>query len=473
MASKFSLIFLIFCLSCICAAFCTEKNVAKISKNDQVCDEDNCQLVKEKAKTSKAISAKASSKEKAKAKHATAEKAKAKAKSVEKSAEKAKESKEKAKAKVGIEAKEKTAAKAKESEEKAKAKAGIKAVEKSVEAKSKVAKESKEKAKAKSAIKAVEKSEAKSKAIKESKEKAKADAAIKAVEKSECSSFFNTYNILMRDFGISPNENSTEIELPTKKPKPENQSSSSIFLCRQFDDDQKLYDRLSKSSHFNPKLMANTIDEVVWKMNDDFQDQLLFFETNDQDEISNDDPVIDNESLIENTCDHKCRKSRNLFARILKLQLNVETQELNSSILEQPFSDSDSTKNFSCSKPDRVIKIGHCRSKVKIDNSKFISLCPICRFLYKLPDYCFPRYISALHCYNKKSISFDFSNQQNLTCIHESWSGRAHGKCVQKATNLVIMRNRGDRSCPDWIFESLTTPINCECFLNTRSWLKS
>ncbi|PAV67871.1 hypothetical protein WR25_24123 isoform A [Diploscapter pachys] len=111
---------------------------------------------------------------------------------------------------------------------------------------------------------------------------------------------------------------------------------------------------------------------------------------------------------------------------------------------------------------ETFIPLGNCTDMGEEVSWNHESLCSVCHGIYMLNGDCFPKFFNSIKC-----------NQQEMGCIFDTFTDKAHGQCHQQSLVFKVLRNKGDERCEDWAVDQIHIPVSCQCTLSRTSWLRS
>ncbi|CAD6195891.1 unnamed protein product [Caenorhabditis auriculariae] len=125
------------------------------------------------------------------------------------------------------------------------------------------------------------------------------------------------------------------------------------------------------------------------------------------------------------------------------------------------YSETEDSKIKSCFLGD-FIPVGSCSELGESVSGTHESLCSDCHGLYMMSSNCFPRFFNAIKC-----------NAQEMACIFDTFSDKAHGQCNMQTLSFKVLQNVGDEKCEEWSIQQIELPVACQCSLSRNSWLRS
>lgn len=253
---------------------------------------------------------------------------------------------------------------------------------------------------------------------------------------------------------VQTTEKPLKIPVRMKKLRP-----STYVQCQKYSEAEK-YQLLEAAGGRNQFFMADTVDEASQNFADSFKTNPL----------SNtlDDAILIASVQQPSNCDARCQ--------MIKTALNGEiarrSSQSNSTsnplrqvfgrIRASVFSDAPPTTLGGCSLGN-FIPVGTCTDLGEtVDGGTHESLCSECRGLYMLSTNCFPKIFNTVQC-----------NSQEMGCIFDTFTDKAHGQCGIQTLSFKVLRNTGDENCEDWIVEQIQLPVACQCSLSKSSFLKA
>ncbi|ULT90853.1 hypothetical protein L3Y34_008869 [Caenorhabditis briggsae] len=229
--------------------------------------------------------------------------------------------------------------------------------------------------------------------------------------------------------------------------------------CQKYSEAEK-YQLLESAGGRNQMFMADSVEEASQNFADSFTSNPLSSTMDDAILIASvQQPSSPN-------CDPRCQ--------MIKSALNDEIAHRSQSnstyspmrhifgrLRASVFSDAPPTGS-SCSLGN-FIPVGTCSDLGEsIDGGTHESLCSACRGLYMLNGNCFPKIFNTVQC-----------NSQEMGCIFDTFTDKAHGQCGVQTLSFKVLRNTGDENCEDWIVEQIQLPVACQCSLSKSSFLRA
>ncbi|CAA94754.2 CTCK domain-containing protein [Caenorhabditis elegans] len=250
-------------------------------------------------------------------------------------------------------------------------------------------------------------------------------------------------------------EKSVKLPVRMKKLRP-----STNVQCQKYTEAEK-YKLLEDAGGRNQLFMADSVDEASQN----------FAESYTPNPLGNTlgDAVFVAHFQQTNPCDSRCQ--------MIKAALNGEISRRSSSpsnnttnpfvrvfgrLRASVFSDAHPTVPGNCALGN-FIPVGTCSDLGEtIDGGTHESLCSECRGLYMLGANCFPKIFNTVQC-----------NSQEMGCIFDTFTDKAHGQCGIQTLSFKVLRNTGDDNCEDWIVEQIQLPVACQCSLSKSSFLRA
>ncbi|PIC28265.1 hypothetical protein B9Z55_020243 [Caenorhabditis nigoni] len=229
--------------------------------------------------------------------------------------------------------------------------------------------------------------------------------------------------------------------------------------CQKYSEAEK-YQLLESAGGRNQMFMADSVEEASQNFADSFTSNPLSSTMDDAILIASvQQPSSPN-------CDPRCQ----MIKSALNDEISRRSQSNSTSspirhifgrLRASVFSDAPPTGS-SCSLGN-FIPVGTCSDLGEsVDGGTHESLCSECRGLYMLNGNCFPKIFNTVQC-----------NSQEMGCIFDTFTDKAHGQCGVQTLSFKVLRNTGDENCEDWIVEQIQLPVACQCSLSKSSFLRA
>lgn len=253
-------------------------------------------------------------------------------------------------------------------------------------------------------------------------------------------------------------------QMKSKKPRMKKiKAKSSSINCRQYTEAEK-YQLLETAGGRNQLFMADSIDEAGKNFADVYP-----LPPTAVDESFNDQVRIFATSFIDPDCDVRCR----MIKQALNDELANRTVSKKAPMKNYMWMNFNDATNTTIPPPrpsdissscflGNFISVGDCTDMGEDVDGDHYSLCSECHGLYMLGDHCFPKIFNAIQC-----------NSQEMACIFDAFSDKAHGQCHMQTLAFKVLRNVGDAECEDWTVEQIQIPVSCQCTLSKNSFLRS
>lgn len=249
---------------------------------------------------------------------------------------------------------------------------------------------------------------------------------------------------------------SVKLPVRMKKLRP----ATTSVQCQKYSEAEK-YQLLESAGGRNQMFMADSIDEASQNFADSFPANPL-------------SGTLDDAFLIASVqqpsspnCDSRCQAIKTaLNSELLR---RSQTNSTSSSPIRQVFNRirasvfSDAPPTGPGCSLGNFIPVGACSDLGEsVDGGTHESLCSECRGLYMLNGNCFPKIFNTVQC-----------NSQEMGCIFDTFTDKAHGQCGVQTLSFKVLRNTGDENCEDWIVEQIQLPVACQCSLSKSSFLRA
>lgn len=259
------------------------------------------------------------------------------------------------------------------------------------------------------------------------------------------------------DVPIKVAEKFVKLPLRMKKLRP-----STNVQCQKYTEAEK-YQLLEAAGGRNQLFMADSVDEAAQNFAGSYTTNPL--------SSTLDDAVFIVAVQQPSNCDPRCQMIKSALNEEINRrssQSNTSTSSSFSSPLRHVFGRirapvfSDSPPPGGCSLGN-FIPVGTCSDLGQaVDGGTHESLCSECRGLYMLNGNCFPKIFNTVQC-----------NSQEMGCIFDTFTDKAHGQCGIQTLSFKVLRNNGDENCEDWIVEQIQLPVACQCSLSRSSFLRA
>ncbi|KAF1750581.1 hypothetical protein GCK72_017132 [Caenorhabditis remanei] len=247
-----------------------------------------------------------------------------------------------------------------------------------------------------------------------------------------------------------------KIPMRMKKLRPSNTGAP----CQKYSEAEK-YQLLESAGGRNQLFMADSVEEAAQNFADSFTI------SNPISATLEDAVFVDGVQQPSPNCDARCQMIKSALTQEITRRSN-QSSTPSTSPLRQVFSRirasvfSDAPPTGGCSLGN-FIPVGTCTDLGEsVDGGTHESLCSECRGLYMLSANCFPKIFNTVQC-----------NSQEMGCIFDTFTDKAHGQCGVQTLSFKVLRNNGDENCEDWIVEQIQLPVACQCSLSKSSFLRA
>ncbi|EGT35332.1 hypothetical protein CAEBREN_21621 [Caenorhabditis brenneri] len=228
--------------------------------------------------------------------------------------------------------------------------------------------------------------------------------------------------------------------------------------CQKYSEAEK-YQLLESAGGRNQLFMADSVEEASQNFADSYTANPL--------SSTLDDAILIATVQQSSNCDARCQMIKNALNNEINRRSQSNTtsnpiRQVFGRIRASVFSDAPPTTSGGCSLGN-FIPVGTCTDLGEsVDGGTHESLCSECRGLYMLSTNCFPKIFNTVQC-----------NSQEMGCIFDTFTDKAHGQCGVQTLSLKVLRNNGDKNCEDWIVEQIQLPVACQCSLSKSSFLRA